>query len=66
MEYFPDQTKKHQSDGEMLKGTLGMMILRTLVTGDAHRHTITKALADGVRAIGLVMGEEAMAEGGTR
>jgi hypothetical protein len=28
--------KGGQSDGEMLKGTLDMMILRTLITGDAH------------------------------
>jgi transcriptional regulator len=33
-----------QSDGEMLKGTLDMMILRTLVTGDAHGHTIAKVI----------------------
>ena len=37
-------TKKHQSDGEMLKGTLDMMILRTLVAGDAHGHTIAKII----------------------
>ena len=36
--------KKAQSDGEMLKGTLDMMILRTLVTGDAHGHTIAKVI----------------------
>src|SRR5277367_5573414 len=35
---------RHQSDGEMLKGTLDMMILRTLVTGDAHGHTIAKVI----------------------
>jgi PadR family transcriptional regulator, regulatory protein PadR len=33
-----------QSDGEMLKGTLDMMILRTLITGDAHGHTIAKVI----------------------
>ena len=119
--------KKGQSDGEMLKGTLDMMVLRTLVAADAHGHTIAKVIertsedvleveqgslypalhrledrgwvssswgasennrkakfyrltAAGkkqlvretnrwrqmVRAIGLVMGEEAMADGGTR
>jgi transcriptional regulator len=119
--------KKDKSDGEMLKGTLDMMILRTLVTGDAHGHTIAKVIehtsedvleveqgslypalhrledrgwvssfwgtsennrkakfyrltAAGrkqllretgrwrqmIRAIGLVMGEEAAAKGGTR
>jgi len=36
--------KKDKSDGEMLKGTLDMMILRTLVTGDAHGHTIAKVI----------------------
>jgi PadR family transcriptional regulator, regulatory protein PadR len=36
--------KNGQSDGEMLKGTLDMMILRTLVTGDAHGHTIAKVI----------------------
>jgi PadR family transcriptional regulator PadR len=36
--------KKGQSDAEMLKGTLDMMILRTLVTGDAHGHTIAKVI----------------------
>jgi PadR family transcriptional regulator PadR len=30
--------KGSQSDGEMLKGTLDMMILRTLVGGAAHGH----------------------------
>lgn len=29
---------------EMLKGTLDMMILRTLLTGDAHGHTIAKVI----------------------
>jgi transcriptional regulator len=28
----------------MLKGTLDMMVLRTLVTGDAHGHTIAKII----------------------
>ncbi len=36
--------KREPSDGEMLKGTLDMMILRTLVTGDAHGHTIAKVI----------------------
>lgn len=31
-------------DAEMLKGTLDMMILRTLVGGDAHGHTIAKVI----------------------
>ena len=29
---------------EMLQGTLDMLILRTLVTGDAHGHTIAKVI----------------------
>jgi PadR family transcriptional regulator, regulatory protein PadR len=28
----------------MLKGTLDMLVLRTLVTGDAHGHTIAKVI----------------------
>src|ERR1700730_17283600 len=36
--------KKNQSDNEMFKGTLDMMILRTLVGGDAHGHTIAKVI----------------------
>lgn len=36
--------KKIQPDGEMLKGTLDMMILRTLVGGAAHGHTIAKII----------------------
>jgi PadR family transcriptional regulator PadR len=119
--------KGSQSAGEMLKGTLDMMILRTLATGDAHGHTIAKVIErtsedvleveqgslypalhrledrgwvssywgisennrkarfyrltsagrkqlaretsrwrQMIRAIGLVMGEEAMADGGTQ
>ena len=36
--------KKNQADSEMLKGTLDMMILRTLMGGDAHGHTIAKVI----------------------
>ncbi len=36
-------TKKPVSD-DMLKGTLDMMILRTLISGDAHGHTIAKVI----------------------
>lgn len=32
--------EKTRSEEELLKGTLDMMILRTLVLGDAHGHTI--------------------------
>lgn len=32
------------SDAEMFKRTLDMMILRTLVTGDAHCHTIANVI----------------------
>ena len=35
---------KKQERSEMLKGTLDMMVLRTLVTGDAHGHTIAKVI----------------------
>ena len=119
--------KSSEPQNEMLKGTLDMMILRTLVTGDAHGHTIAKVIEHTseevleveqgslypalhrledrgwvssywgssannrkakfyrltpagrkqlvresdrwrqmIRAIGLVMGEETMADGGTR
>jgi PadR family transcriptional regulator PadR len=37
-------TGRGQAEGEMLKGTLDMMILRTLVAGDAHGHTIAKVI----------------------
>ena len=37
-------SKRHQSDGEMLKGTLDMMILRTLVARDVHGHIIAKVI----------------------
>lgn len=36
--------KRNEPDAEMLKGTLDMMVLRTLVTGDAHGHTIAKVI----------------------
>jgi PadR family transcriptional regulator, regulatory protein PadR len=36
--------KGSQPDGEMLKGTLDMIILRTLVGGAAHGHTIAKII----------------------
>ena len=35
---------RESSDVEMLKGTLDMMILRTLVASDAHGHTIAKII----------------------
>ena len=37
-------SEKNQPNAEMLKGTLDMMVLRTLVTGDAHGHTIAKVI----------------------
>src|SRR5580693_3432554 len=37
-------TRGKQANNEMLKGTLDMMILRILSTGDAHGHTITKVI----------------------
>src|SRR5580698_9163547 len=36
--------RQSQTDSEMLKGTLDMMILRTLVMGDAHGHTVAKVI----------------------
>jgi transcriptional regulator len=36
--------KNSQPDSEMLKGTLDMMILRTLLGGGAHGHTIAKVI----------------------
>jgi PadR family transcriptional regulator len=36
--------KVSPAQNEMLKGTLDMMILRTLVGGDAHGHTIAKVI----------------------
>jgi transcriptional regulator len=36
--------RNNQPDSEMLKGTLDMMILRTLVGGDAHGHTVAKII----------------------
>src|SRR5262249_49464883 len=36
--------KEAPAESEMLKGTLDMMILRTLVVGDAHGHTIAKII----------------------
>jgi transcriptional regulator len=35
----------------MLKGTLDMMILRTLLTGDAHGHTIAKVIEQTSEAV---------------
>ena len=36
--------KENRPNTEVLKGTLDMMILRTLVGGDAHGHTIAKVI----------------------
>jgi PadR family transcriptional regulator PadR len=36
--------KASQPQSEMLKGTLDMMILRSLVGGDAHGHTVAKVI----------------------
>jgi PadR family transcriptional regulator PadR len=36
--------KKKQTNGEMLQGTLDMLILRTLVMGPAHGHTIAHVI----------------------
>lgn len=39
--------RKNASDAEMLKGTLDMMILHTLIGGAAHGHTIAKIIERG-------------------
>ncbi len=36
--------KETYPQNEMLKGTLDMMILRTLIGGDAHGHTIARVI----------------------
>jgi len=36
--------RKNQSSGEMVQGTLDMLILRTLVLGPAHGHTIAHVI----------------------
>ncbi len=38
------RAKQADKSGEMLQGTLDMLVLRTLVMGDAHGHTITKVI----------------------
>ena len=38
------KTKKTPSAGDILQGTLDMLILRTLVTGPAHGHTIAQVI----------------------
>ena len=38
------RAKYTDKSGEMLQGTLDMLVLRTLVTGDAHGHTIAKVI----------------------
>ena len=35
---------KPQQDGDMMQGTLDMLILRTLILGPAHGHTIAHAI----------------------
>ena len=37
--------KKPPEAGEILQGTLNMLILRTLVTGPAHGHTIAQVIS---------------------
>src|ERR1700712_2304772 len=38
------ETKKTPAAGDILQGTLDMLILRTLVTGPAHGHTIAQVI----------------------
>jgi PadR family transcriptional regulator, regulatory protein PadR len=46
MEYTPEQTmpKKEKGEGDLLQGTLDMLILQTLVLGPAHGHSIAHAI----------------------
>ena len=41
---MPQRTK---ADGDMLQGTLDMLVLQTLVIGPAHGHTIAHAIERG-------------------
>src|SRR5882762_7297193 len=43
-EWSGRMAKVEKPSAEMLKGTLDMMVLRTLVGGDAHGHTIAKVI----------------------
>jgi PadR family transcriptional regulator PadR len=38
------KTKKTPPPGDVMQGTLDMLILRTLITGAAHGHTIAEAI----------------------
>jgi transcriptional regulator len=38
------KTKKMPPAGDVMQGTLDMLILRTLITGAAHGHTIAEAI----------------------
>ena len=42
---------KKQTNGEMLQGTLDMLILRTLLFGPAHGHAIATAIERGSREV---------------
>lgn len=37
-------SKPKEPNNDMLRGTLDMMVLRTLLSGDAHGHTIAKVI----------------------
>jgi PadR family transcriptional regulator, regulatory protein PadR len=39
--------KKSSSEGDMLQGTLDMLVLKTLVLGPAHGHSIAHAIERG-------------------
>jgi PadR family transcriptional regulator, regulatory protein PadR len=43
--------RKKQPEGDMLQGTLDMLILRTLVLGAAHAHSIAHAIERGSQDI---------------
>lgn len=40
-------TKKTPEAGEILQGTLDLLILRTLILGPAHGHTIARSIEQG-------------------
>jgi transcriptional regulator len=39
--------RSHPLQGEMLQGTLDMLVLRTLISGPAHGHTIAHVIEHG-------------------
>jgi PadR family transcriptional regulator PadR len=51
------RTKKPSEAGEILQGTLDLLIMRTLVTGAAHGHTIAQSIErNSENALGVEQG----------